>query len=344
MGDFFDSTDTPGYMPKLVMAIGVQYHGCSLFVRKPISLETVITILKTPVDGILVDHRICLLANDTSQLALENLIDECEGHRDMLCMPVKTIASVKLAAAACIRSNPNRNSTNVATDILLYGAVLSTSGDSETTRIGILQTALSLVGLTAHRGQLSQVMDRDCRLYAAQYDGQAHCTYGGRYSKFHLALELTESEADAFVEQVRRERVGVVAFRILHTNPNPTQLAKESARTPAILQIRISISIIGNRPSTYLEYPKSVALRMQTLFEDNISAIQQYLGHRRRMIFQCYYSEPCPGTDDTGYHLGRLRVSTRNGGLSFDCQQSFSNTLEEWEDELNELEPVQWHS
>lgn len=188
-------------MPKLVMDVTVESNGCNLAFRKPIRLDTVTTILETPVRHTPPDHSAC--SDGVPAESRARVKDECDQHVDRGISPVTRILSVDLADGAYIRSDSDQIDTSTRFEIFPYGARLTASG-ADNDRSGIPETALTLLKMTTlqSEAQQSRSMEQDRALYLKRRDRGPRCHLRPRYSPYHLSLEVTDTEADSFVDQV----------------------------------------------------------------------------------------------------------------------------------------------
>jgi hypothetical protein len=197
-------------MPQLVMAVGIGEREGDLVIHKTLTGQTVHTVLRTPVRFSNPHHSLCGTATAPESADQHSL--QCDRYPPKPISPVDRILGVQLAAGAYIRRGLDQDHA-IPIEVIPYGARLTTlvgPDNDDDARAGIPETALSLLQMTAMLPdeQHSRFVDQDYALHmdVGSYSriSRPRCIHRPLYSSYHLSLELTEHEADRFIERVSR--------------------------------------------------------------------------------------------------------------------------------------------
>lgn len=200
-------------MPKVVMAVSISkaHVGdiCTLQIHRPITLNTVLRILHTPIEHgpPRQEHEKCSSFYGPSRRSRPGDIrPDCANFRPKcksLYRPVEKIHRVVLEGDGRIHGNSSIHRPSTTTSVMLSQTEIifeTPPGD----RSAIVDTAIRLLHIAVHQTNPSHFADQDREAIGA---GHVECLFAHKFTPWHLKQALHEEDVDGFVKQVRMSRL-----------------------------------------------------------------------------------------------------------------------------------------
>lgn len=196
-------------MPNIVMAVSAGRVNindtCMLQIHRPVSLNTVLFILNTPVEHEPPrhDHQMCSSVYGMfDDFGPGETLPDCtrvQPERRPMFRPVETITRVDLKDGGYIHDRSSIQQPPTTTTIMLRETEIRL-GAPRGDRSGLVETAVQLLQVSARQTIPSNFADQDT---AAIEAGNIECMFAPKYVPWHIKLALNDDEADDLVNQVR---------------------------------------------------------------------------------------------------------------------------------------------
>lgn len=302
-------------MSNIVMAVSTGRTDmddiCTLQIHRPISLNTLLLILNTPMQHATSRHnhvKCDAIYGRPRNLAPGEIRPDCravEPDRRPTFRPVETVTHVELEGDGRINGNLSIHQPRTATSVILRQTEIHL-GAPEGDHSGLVETAVQLLHISARQTDSSNFADQDRAGVEV-----VECLFSPQYVPWHVKLAMNDDEAEELVSQVRPSCLARNKSNLTFAR----QIEHSARREPLVLQNRIFIGI-GVCDSAWLD---SLFARVRSLYERTITSPRQLLPRHP------FYAGSSFGFialfNDGGHAQMTLVASVEGEEVSFACKR-----------------------